>query len=1175
MLRVHLLGQFHIFHDAQPLKLSAPPKTLPLLAFLLLHSEHPIPRETLAFTLWPDETEADARANVRRHLYHLIRALPPTRDDVPWLILDAETAQWNPQADYWLDVAEFKRLSQANAWAEAVELYGGDLLENVYDDWLFYPREQLRTLYFADLNQLILHCRAERDYGRAIEYARRLLAHDPLREDTVRQLMMLHYEAGDRASALREYEQFARRLRQELAVEPMPETMAVYESIVRNARLPTIEARPTTKDAADVTLRHPLSAVTLPFVGRDAAMGQLRAAWSRAARQRGGFVLIGGESGIGKTRLVSELAQVVEAQGGRVLWGSASPDAAPYQAIAAALRSALPLVIALAEGTTTLHGTSVLRKDASTESLWLAVIASLVPELRARVPHLPTLVPLDPEREHARLFEALACCLEGLAQPRPLLLVLDDLHWAGAATLAWLEFLAPRLAHWPVLVVGTYREEEATRDHPLRALRRRLQQANLVSHLALGQLDASAIQKIAERFVPDASRRAEFAESLYATSEGNPFFVSELIREWMESGKTLTALHAPPTIEATIAGRLARLSPAANALCEIASVIGTAFDTDLVRAVAGWSEAQTLDALDELLDHQLVREAGGRSRFDYVFTHHLIQSTVYATLSADTRTRRHRRIAHVMTGLGLPDEAAGELAMHWDRGGEPERAAENYWRAARYALALYADDEALAHLARALELTTQPHLQLQLLGLRETIWARRGEREAQYDDLVRLRQLAQHIGDEDLICDALRREIRYQRALGDRQAEAKLIESLHARVAPSGNGRWQAEVLREQATLQISLGQYDAAMPLVERALNLYQSLDDAAGQVQCLCLRVEIELWQGRFDAAQISLGHARALSQVHTNQSLLVQTWRAASAAAFTKQDFRLANDLAQQMLDLSQRIGDLEGQADALTRLGTIETRLFQIESARERYRQAEDLYRRLGKKQGQAAVLINAGLLAANRLGRYTEGLEQFRRAEKIFVEMNDARGQLVCALNIGMSAFFLGAFADAKAAAQHGLALARQMNSPMMEANALANLGAAERELGELDQAIADMQAGLAIRRTLGQPSDLGTDLCDLALAYLRAGKLDAARESAEEMLTLYATARDVMMRGEYMLWVAAQIYHALGDHARARDLLAQAHALLLEKAAAIPDAESRASFLQYPFNREILAAYKT
>ena len=1148
MLRLHLLGQFRFFDDAQPSKFSAPPKTLPLLAYLLLRADQPVARETLAFTLWPDETEANARANVRRHLHHLTRTLPSARDHAPWLILDAETAQWNPGSDFWLDVAEFKRSSaRADGLADAVALYTGDLLENVYDDWLFYPREQFRTLLFSDLNQLILGCRAERDYVHALEYARRLLAHDPLREDTVRQLMALRYETGDRAGALREYEQFARRLRQELAVEPMPETMALYESIVRNARLATETPTIPVADAARATTR-----IALPFVGRDAEMEQLRAAWSHAAHHGGGMVLVGGESGIGKTRLVSELALVVEAQGGRVLWGSATAESASYQAIVEALRSALPLVAAL-----------------EIEPVWLAAVAALVPELRTRVPNLPMLVALDPERERARLFESLARCLEGLAQPRPVLLLLEDLHCAGAATLAWLEFLATRLAHLALLLVGTYREEDAAREHPLRAMRRRLQKANLGTHLALGRLDAAAVQQIAERFAP------ELGPPIYATSEGNPFFINELIRDWIESGKTTIETRAPSSVQTTIAGRLARLSPSAKNLGEVASVVGASFDADLVRQVAGWSEAQTLDALDELLDHQLVREAVGRSRFDYAFTHHLLQAAIYAAIPDGRRTRRHRRVARVMEQLAAPpgDEWAGELALHWERGGEPARAAEHYARAARHALSLYADAEALAHINRALELGGAPSLQAELLGLRETIYARRGARDAQRVDLLQLRELARSIGDEDLICDSLRREIRYQRALGDRQAEAELIESLQTRVAGSGRARWQAQVLREQATYKISLSQYDAASPIVERALEMYETLADAAGQVRCLCLRVEIGIWQGRFDIAQAALERARALSQSQTNQSLLVQTLRAASAAAFTRQDFNLANDLGQQMLELCRRIGDLEGQADALTRLGTVETRLFQIQSARERYRQAAHLYSRLDKRQGQAAVLLNSGLLAGNRLGRYAEGLDAFRQAEQLFAEMNDVRGQLVSALNVGMTAFFLGDFGEAKSAAQRGLELARQMASPVMEANALANLGAAERELGELNQAIEHMQAGLEIRRSLGQPSDLGTDLNDLALAYLRAGRIDAARHCVEELLALYATEKS-MDRPEYILWVAAQTHHAFGDDTRARELLTQAYVALNERAAAVPDEESRASFLQYPFNREIIAAFE-
>ncbi len=1149
MLRIHLFGQARIFVDAKPLGFNAPPKTLPLLAYLLLHRAERVERETLAFTLWPDESELHARANLRRHLHQLHRVLPSATRDIPWLLSDGESIQWNPATQFSLDVAEFERLSaQPATLADAISIYSGDLLENLYDDWLFYPREHLRNLYFADLNQLILAARARRDHTRAITFAQQLLSRDPLREDTVRQLIALRYETGDRAGALREYEQFSHALRQELAVEPMPETVALYDSIIRNARLVTEAPTIPVVDAASPTTK-----TALPFVGRETELDQLHAVWSRAARHHGRMMLIGGESGIGKTRLVSELALVVQAEGGRVLWGSAMAESGPYQVISEALRSALPLIAAL-----------------EIEPLWLAAITSLVPELRSRMPNVPTLVALDPERERARLFESLVRCVEGLAQPRPVLLLLDDLHWAGEATCAWLEFLASRLGNLPILAIGTYREEETTREHPLRAMRRRLQKANLASHLALGRLDLVAVQKIVEYFDP------RLEPTLYTTSEGNPFFINELIRDWIESGTTMAEPRAPSTIETTITKRLARLGPSAKNLCEVASVIGASFDSDVAREVAGWSEAQTLDALDELLDRQLVLEAGGRSRFDFSFTHHLIQSTVYTAIPVNIRTRRHRRVAHVMEELTAPqnDELAGEIALHWERGREPVHASEQYLRAARHALAVYADTEALAHIHRALELTNASRLRAELLGLRETIYARRGERGPQHDDLDQLRELALAIGDEDLICDSLRREIRYQRTLGDRQDEALLVEALQKRATGSGSALWQAEALREQASYQISLGQYDAASPNVDRALKMYQSLGNVAGQVQCLCLQVEIGIWQGRFDSVQASLVRARALSLSHTNQSLLIETLRAASAAAFTRQDFNLANDLGKHMLELSRRVGDLEGEADALTRLGTIETRLFQIKSARERYRQAATLYGRLGKRQGQAAVLINAGLLAGNRLGRYVEGLDAFRQAEALFVEMNDVRGQLVSALNIGMTAFFLGDFAEAKMAAQRGLELARQMASPVMEANALANLGAAERELGELEQAIEHMQAGLALRRKLGQPSDLGTDLCDLALAYLRAGKLDTARQSAEEMLTLYATVRESMMRSEYMLWVAAQIYHARGDSARARDLLAQAYAVLKEKTATIPDEESRASFMQYPFNREIIAAYE-
>jgi tetratricopeptide (TPR) repeat protein len=213
--------------------------------------------------------------------------------------------------------------------------------------------------------------------------------------------------------------------------------------------------------------------------------------------------------------------------------------------------------------------------------------------------------------------------------------------------------------------------------------------------------------------------------------------------------------------------------------------------------------------------------------------------------------------------------------------------------------------------------------------------------------------------------------------------------------------------------------------------------------------------------------------------------------------------------------------------------------------------------------------------ASRLGHYAESLDAYAQAEKLFQSLNDSRGQVISALNISIVNLFRGDYAAAKTAAQRGLELARAMNAAVMEANALANLGAAERDLGESADAIAHMQAGLAIRRQLGQPAELGTDLCDLTIGYLRAGDVVSARRCADEMLALHAAEAATMMHPQYILWAGAQTYRALGDPIRARELLDQAYHVLQEQAAAIPDAESRITFFDLPFNREIREAYTT
>ncbi|HYK52420.1 MAG TPA: AAA family ATPase, partial [Candidatus Eremiobacteraceae bacterium] len=743
-LRVFLLGQPRFEVGGAPYRFTAPPKALPLLAYLVLHRLAPLPREKVAFTIWEDETEEDARANLRRHLYQLQRALPPPpRASSPWIVADGDAIQWNPQSGASSDVDDFERLAaHERDHVAAIEVYGGDLLEDSYDEWLFAERDRLRNLYHSILADLIVECRGRRDVQRAAGYAQRILNSDPWREDAVRHLMAVRYEAGDRAGAIAIYQQFDRRLREEMGVEPMPDTVAVRDLIMRNESLPSaITTRASSSPSAsandedDEGATEISSATLLPFVGRENEMERLRMAWSRAARGRGRIVLVGGEAGIGKSRLAAEFALQAQAQGGRLLTGTTTyPEGKPFQAIADALRGAAPLLVAL-----------------DIAPVWLGVAAQAVPELRARKPDLPTPPDVDPAHERLRLFEGFAVCFESLAKQRPLVVILEDLHWAGEATIAAVQFIVRRLAQLPVLIIATYREEDAPRVHPLRRMRRELQEEKTLFTIAPTPLGREHVADLLGRISATGGgivAGESEADVLRERSAGNPLFLNELIQGMRENRGDTAGSALPETARQAIAQRVARLGDQARALAEIVAVIGQGFDVDLVGDVSGWPENDVLDGLSQLIDRRIVKESGRRSGFAYAFTHHLVQDTIYAQVAGDTRSLRHRRVARALeeTYPERVGEFAAEIAHHYELGLEQEAAASAYLTAAQRAIDVYAYDEALLYLDRCIALDSAGALRREALGLRETIRSRRGLRQEQREDLDALERLAAESG---------------------------------------------------------------------------------------------------------------------------------------------------------------------------------------------------------------------------------------------------------------------------------------------------------------------------------------------------------------------------------------------------------------------------------------------
>ena len=288
-LRVRLLGPVDLQLDNQPLPPLDSARAESLLAYLLLHRDAPQPRQRLAFLLWPGSSEGQAQTNLRKVLHTLRRALP----DADRLIeIGPRTLRWRPDAPLWLDVEQFERAVADGRPAEAVGLYAGDLLEGRYDDWLAAERERLAGLHADALQQLARQHEQENRWPEAIRCAERLVARDPLREDYHRLLIRLCQASGDRARAVRAYHVCATTLEDELGIEPAPETRVLYESLVGRRSRPTESSKVPG---------------TPPLVGRDDERARVVAAWHAAASGRPQLVLVTGEAGIGKTRLVEEL----------------------------------------------------------------------------------------------------------------------------------------------------------------------------------------------------------------------------------------------------------------------------------------------------------------------------------------------------------------------------------------------------------------------------------------------------------------------------------------------------------------------------------------------------------------------------------------------------------------------------------------------------------------------------------------------------------------------------------------------------------------------------------------------------------------------------------------------------------------------------------------------------
>jgi tetratricopeptide (TPR) repeat protein len=595
-------------------------------------------------------------------------------------------------------------------------------------------------------------------------------------------------------------------------------------------------------------------------VGRERELADAAALWRKAVAGEGGVLLISGEPGIGKTRLVQEIATRAEVSGGRVLAGECFAEGgAPYTPVAQIIRAALT------------DGLNLNLPD-----LVVADLITIAPDLRTRYPDVPPNPPLDPAAEQQRLFESVVAFCNAVTDQAPLLLFLDDVHWADSGTLYLLRHLARRMSRRRSLIVAGYREVELGGSRPFHDVLLDLNRARLANRLKLSRLDRKQTHDLlaalfAEEITP------EFLDGIYRETEGNPFFIEEVVRELVESGKlyfqdgrwvrpSMEELEIPQSVRVAIQARVANLPEEAQKALQLAAILGREFDFETLAETSESDEDALIDALECARDAQLIEDLESRGGEWFSFVHALVPAALRENLSGLRRGRLHRRAASAIEKLRPEDYEA--LAYHYGETGDETRALVYIIQAADRALATYANHDAENHYRAALEIVEMTTPQAEegaplLYGLGEALF-RQGRSEEALHTWREAIALYQSLGDDDRVARLYARSARaaWWNA-GDAPRGLALAREGLAAVEGMPDTVGLAALIHETGRACHFNMLPDEAIPYCQRALEMAKRLNDVELQAEILATLGLAYAGARQFDASIAALTKAVKLAE------------------------------------------------------------------------------------------------------------------------------------------------------------------------------------------------------------------------------------------------------------------------------------------------------------------------
>ncbi|HLK38602.1 MAG TPA: AAA family ATPase [Polyangiaceae bacterium] len=601
VLAISLLGGFRARVGASTIQLPTR-KTQALLAYLSLEPGAPHDREKIQGLLWPNAPPRQAQASLRQTLFTLRKSLPGT---CATAVLTTATTVALDASNLSVDVALLEP-HLGGATRDALEvvasLYTGHLLEAFvvdeapFDQWIESERSRLREVALGMLEHLVDVQASAGEADKAIQTALHSLRLDPLRESTHRALMQLYVASGRRGAAVQQYRSLVNALARELGVEPDGQTKGLHDEILRMSSAAAAAAPPAPSWPLPALARSRQAPPPSPLIGRDGEVARLHGALDDAWRGAGKLLLLSGDAGVGKTRILEDVALHARRRGGRVLRGRCfeSEEVLPFAVWA-----------------------DLLREEAS---------PPVMQETRA-------------------LFDAVTGILALTARRAPLLVVVDDLQWSDAMSLRLLSFLVRRLApSASVCFLAAARAEDLAVAPFLRTVLQELEREQCLLALEIAPLTRAAskalIHALAHSYaVPDAS----IVEPVWAVSEGNPLVIVETMQGLAGAAPTVgSPLPVPSRIRELVQRRLAPLDALAQEVLATAAVIGREFDFALLRAACPCPPRELATTLEDLVRRRIL--TGTHDAF--YFTHARVRDVVHGSLSPLRRKVLHDAVAH-------------------------------------------------------------------------------------------------------------------------------------------------------------------------------------------------------------------------------------------------------------------------------------------------------------------------------------------------------------------------------------------------------------------------------------------------------------------------------------------------------------------------------------------------